>query len=156
MRSDLPDDTALDFPRKWHRLLLYLYKYIQKTSSASLLPSTTMSDEQNNIFDNPTSSDPFGAAKASAKKAAEDLRAAASAKANEFRATAEQRASHLRDVAHDKADEFKDYADKAWSEARTQAKDYAAEAEKFAKEKPFQALLAAFGVGLIVGAILKR
>ena len=104
----------------------------------------------------PQSADPFASAKASAMKAADDLRNAAAAKAQEFRQVAEQRAQQLKHSAEEAGQHFREYADKAWQETRTQTKDIAAEAEKFAREKPLQALLAAFGVGFIVGVILKR
>lgn len=115
-----------------------------------------MSDLPNDTFGAAPGSDPFAAAKASALKAAEELRAAAAAKAEEFRSVAENQAQHFKDAAGEKAAEFKDYAGKAWDGARTQAKDFTAEAEKFAREKPLQALLTAFGVGFVLGAIFKR
>lgn len=119
-----------------------------------------MSEETNTPLDSTTepapANDPFAAAKASAKKAAEELRAAAAAKAQEFRSVAEEHAQHFRQTAEDKAHEFKDYADKAWHEARSKTLDYTGEAEKYAREKPLQALLTAFGVGLVLGVLLKK
>ncbi len=115
-----------------------------------------MSEDTNSTFGAASSADPFAAAKASAMKAAEELRAVAAAKANEFRHAAEQRAQQIKHGAEEAGQQFRDYADKAWEETRTQTKDFAAEAEKFAREKPIQALLAAFGVGFLVGVILKR
>ncbi|MCE9518738.1 MAG: hypothetical protein K8R87_04140 [Verrucomicrobia bacterium] len=100
--------------------------------------------------------DPFAAAKISAIKAAEDLRAAAAAKAHEIRQAAEQRAAQFTSAAGDKAAEIKHYADKTWDDASGQVKNMTAEAEKFAKEKPLQALLAAFGVGFLAGVIFRR
>ncbi len=100
--------------------------------------------------------DPFAAAKSSAIKAAEDLRAAATAKAQEIRQVAEQRAAQFKTVAESKAGEIKDYADKAWGEASSQVKNLTTEAERFAREKPLQALLAAFGVGFLAGVIFRR
>lgn len=104
----------------------------------------------------PEIGDAFTSAKASAMKAADDLRAAAAAKAAEIRQAAQARAQQFRDAAGEKAADFRDYADKAWTGARDQAKDFASEAERFTKEKPVQALLAAFGVGLLAGLILRR
>lgn len=115
-----------------------------------------MSDVPNETFGAAPGSDPFASAKASALKAAEDLRAAAAAKAEEFRTAAEHQAQHFKESAGEKAAEFKDYAEKAWEGARGQAKDFTAEAESFAREKPLKALLAAFGVGFLLGAIFKR
>lgn len=101
-------------------------------------------------------SDPFAAAKSSAIKAAEELRIAAAAKAQEFRQAAEQRASQIKSAAGDKAEEIRGYADKAWGETAEQVKNLTAEAERFAREKPLQALLAAFGVGFLAGVIFRR
>ncbi|HEY2573137.1 MAG TPA: hypothetical protein VGH65_03675 [Verrucomicrobiaceae bacterium] len=100
--------------------------------------------------------DPFAAAKSSALKAAEELRSAAAAKAQEIRQAAEQRAAQFKSVAETKAVEIKDYADKAWGEASNQVKNLTSEAERFAREKPLQALLAAFGVGFLAGVIFRR
>ena len=107
--------------------------------------------------------DPFQAAKASAMKAAEELRAAATQKAQElrnvaetkatqFRATAEQKAADLRE----KADEYRDYAGQAFTDAKGRCSDIRTEAENFAREKPMQAILTAFGVGLFVGLLLRK
>jgi ElaB/YqjD/DUF883 family membrane-anchored ribosome-binding protein len=104
--------------------------------------------------------DPFQAAKASALKAAEELRAAATQKASEFRTAAEARANQFRDTAEQRATDIKEkageFADHTFSEARVRFEDLRVEAEKFAREKPLQALLTAFGVGFIVGSILRR
>jgi ElaB/YqjD/DUF883 family membrane-anchored ribosome-binding protein len=100
--------------------------------------------------------DPFASAKASALKAAEDLRTAATAKAQEFRQAAEQRAQQWKHSAEEASQHAREYADKAWTETRAKTKDLASEAENFTREKPMQALLAAFGVGFLVGLILKR
>ncbi len=115
-----------------------------------------MSDETNSTYGSPSANDPFAAAKASAMKAAEELRHAAATKAQEFRQAAEQRAQQIKQSAGEATDHFREYADKAWTETRNHTQDIAAEAEKFAREKPLQALLAAFGVGFLVGVILKR
>ena len=116
-----------------------------------------------NTFGGLPSQDPFQAAKASAMKAAEELRQAATQKASEIKAAAEAKAQQLRDVAGtvkesatQKAGEFKDVANEAWSEARERYQDVVSEAERFTREKPLQAVLTAFGVGLFVGLILRR
>lgn len=112
------------------------------------------------VFGSSPSHDPFQAAKASALKAAEELRAAAAQKASEFRAAAETKAQQFRDTAEQKATNIKEkageFADHTLSEARVRYDDLRAEAEKFAREKPLQALLTAFGIGFVVGAILRR
>src|SRR4051812_26264664 len=107
--------------------------------------------------------DPFQSAKASALKAAEELRAAAMQKANDLRDAATQRAQQFRSSAEqkagefrEKAEEFRHYADEAVDSARERYQNVMSEAEKLTREKPRQALLTAFGVGILVGLILRR
>jgi ElaB/YqjD/DUF883 family membrane-anchored ribosome-binding protein len=113
------------------------------------------------------SADPFQAAKASALKAAEELRTAAAQKANELRSAAESRAQQIRATAGQKAAELKSefqgktediraFADEALGQAKQRCESLMTEAENLAREKPRQALLTAFGVGVIVGLILRR
>jgi ElaB/YqjD/DUF883 family membrane-anchored ribosome-binding protein len=118
--------------------------------------------------------DPFQAAKASAMKAAEELRVAAAQKAadlrdtaeartNQFKHAAEEKAADLKANLADKADELRHYADDALGQARQTLGDarekcehFVSDAENLAREKPRQALLTAFGIGVIVGLILRR
>jgi ElaB/YqjD/DUF883 family membrane-anchored ribosome-binding protein len=104
------------------------------------------------------SHDPFQSAKASALKAAEELRAAAAIKASELRTAAENRAQQLRATAGQKASEFKtDLKDRTEDgQAKKQYETLMTEAENMAREKPRQALLTAFGVGVVVGLLLRR
>ncbi len=107
-------------------------------------------------FSPASGTDPFQAAKASAMKAAEELRNAASQKAQELRSTATERAQQFKSVAGDHAQDFREYADKTFTDARERYSDFRTEGEKFVREKPVQAVLAAFGVGLFMGLILRR
>ncbi|MDB6139442.1 MAG: hypothetical protein JWO94_2514 [Verrucomicrobiaceae bacterium] len=107
-------------------------------------------------FGSAPGADPFQTAKASAMKAAEELRAAASAKAQDLRAAAEQRAQQLKGVAQEHVEDFREYADQAFSEARDKYADLQTEGEKFVREKPLQAVLTALGVGFILGLIIRR
>jgi ElaB/YqjD/DUF883 family membrane-anchored ribosome-binding protein len=100
--------------------------------------------------------DPFSTAKASALKAAEELRSTATAKAQELRQAAEARAANLRQAAQQGAGEFREYADQAFTDARDRYADLRVEGEKFVREKPIQAVATAFGVGLFIGLILRR
>lgn len=100
--------------------------------------------------------DPFQAAKASAMRAAEELRTAASQKAHEIRNVAEQRAHQLKAATEQRAGELRDYADQAFTDARERYADLRTESEHFIREKPVQAVLTAFGIGLFVGLILRR
>ena len=107
-------------------------------------------------FGSAPGTDPFQTAKASAMKAAEELRAAAAAKAQDLRAAAEARAQQLKNAAEQHAGEFREYADQAFTEARDRYVDLRQEGEKFVREKPMHAVLTAFGVGLFLGLILRR
>lgn len=107
-------------------------------------------------FTNPANNDPFQAAKASAMKAAEELRNAASQKAQELRSVANERAQQFKSAANERANDFREYADQAFTDARERYADLRTEGEKFVREKPLQAVLTAFGVGLFVGLILRR
>lgn len=111
----------------------------------------------------PHAHDPFQAAKASAMKAAEELRAAAAQKAQEFRSVAENRATQFKATAEQKASELREraedlrhYADDAVAAARERYDDIRVEAERITREKPLQALLTAFGAGLFLGLLLRK
>jgi ElaB/YqjD/DUF883 family membrane-anchored ribosome-binding protein len=135
-------------------------KRVAKCPTPSPFRTMTENPTADSPFGAPSPHDPFQAAKASALKAAEELRAAAAQKASEFRTAAETRAQQLRSTAEQKASDIKEkageFADHTFSEARERYADLRAEAEKFAREKPLQALLTAFGIGFVVGAILRR
>lgn len=118
-------------------------------------------------FNSAPTVDPFQAAKASALKAAEELRTAAAQKATELRQSAESRAQEIKSTAEqkaavlkaefqDKAENIRGYADDAVGQAKERYENFMAEAETMAREKPRQALLTAFGVGLFVGLLLRR
>jgi ElaB/YqjD/DUF883 family membrane-anchored ribosome-binding protein len=100
--------------------------------------------------------DPFSTAKASALRAAEELRSSTAAKAQELRQAAEARAANLKAAAQQQAGEFKDYADQAISDARERYADILVEGERYVREKPVQAVATAFGVGLFLGLLLRR
>ncbi|MEN3943873.1 hypothetical protein WJU23_21405 [Prosthecobacter sp. SYSU 5D2] len=132
------------------------------------------STNPDNGFGSAPSIDPFQAAKASAIKAAEelrnaaaqkasDIRTAAESRAQQFKTAAEQKAAELKTDLTEKAGEFRHYADDAvvhaketLGEAREKCENLFAEAEELARVKPRQALLTAFGVGLVVGLLLRR
>ena len=111
----------------------------------------------------PASGDSLQAAKTNALRAAEELRAAAAQKAGELRDAAGVRAERFREAAEQKVQdlgertgEFRDLAEETLSRARAHCEEFMTEAEKLAREKPRQALFTAFGVGLLVGLLLKR
>ena len=72
--------------------------------------------------------------KTHARKAAEDLRAAAGAVAEEYRGKAEQ----------------------AWGEARDRARIFHEDSEQYIRENPTKAVFAALGIGVVLGMIFRR
>jgi ElaB/YqjD/DUF883 family membrane-anchored ribosome-binding protein len=100
--------------------------------------------------------DPIQTAKASALKAAEELRHTAANKAQELKNAAGQRASNLKQLAGNKVGEIKDYADQALSGAKDKYGDLKDESEKYIREKPLQSVGLAFGVGIFLGLLLRR
>lgn len=149
---------ALFFSRSLRDGLYSSLTFAVEAASANLHPPREMNENPIPDIDPaiPASHDPFQAAKASAMKAAEELRAAASEKARELKSTAESRAHDLKETAGKKAEEFRGYADDALHEAREVCADFRTEAEKFTRENPVQALVGAFGVGLVLGLLLRK
>ncbi len=94
--------------------------------------------------------------KGHAKHAAEDLRAAAEAKARELRAAAEAKASEFRGKAEAKATELRGRAEEAYGEARAKAQSLRTDGEHYVRENPSQAVLAALGIGFVLGLIFRR
>jgi ElaB/YqjD/DUF883 family membrane-anchored ribosome-binding protein len=69
-----------------------------------------------------------------ARKAAEDLRSAAGALAEEYRGKAEQ----------------------AWGDARDRVRTFQDDAEQYVRENPTKAIFTALGVGFVLGLIFRR
>jgi ElaB/YqjD/DUF883 family membrane-anchored ribosome-binding protein len=69
-----------------------------------------------------------------ARKAAEDLKTAAGAVADEYRGKAEQ----------------------AWDDARTRARTFQEDAEEYVRENPTRAVFTALGIGFVLGLIFRR
>ena len=72
--------------------------------------------------------------KTHARQAADDLRSAASAVANEYRGKAEQ----------------------AWGDARDRARTFQDDAEQYVRENPTKAVVTALGIGFVLGMIFRR
>ncbi len=94
--------------------------------------------------------------RAAAAQKATELRGAAEARAHQFKSVAEQKAADLKSEFGGKAEEFREYADDAFGQAKVKYNDVMTEAENLAREKPRQALMTAFGVGLLLGLLLRR
>jgi len=87
----------------------------------------------------------FESGKAHAIHAAEDLRAAAEAKAQELRAAAEAKAHELRGKA-----------EQVYGDYRTRAHSFHEEGEQYVRENPTKAVLAALGIGFVLGLVFRR
>lgn len=96
------------------------------------------------------------ASKSHALQAAEELRAAAGAKASQVRRAAENEALHLRELAEDQAAQLREAANQQWAEARVRAEDLRAELEHYVRQNPTKAILTTFGIGLFIGMMLRR
>lgn len=90
-----------------------------------------------------------------AKRAAEELRSAATQKAEELKSAAQSQVAHIKDYASDKAVEARGYAEQRYEEARLAAEDYRIEGERYVRENPAKSVLIALGIGFVVGRILR-
>ena len=89
----------------------------QETSSAN-------ADAQNKLH----------SSKEHARKAAEDLKSAAGAFAEEYRGKAEQ----------------------AWGDAASRARTFQEDAEEYVRENPTRAIFTALGIGFVLGLVFRR
>src|SRR4249919_1382881 len=69
-----------------------------------------------------------------ARKAAEDLKSAAGAFAEEYRGKAEQ----------------------AWGDAKGRARTFQEDAEEYVRENPTRAIFTALGIGFVLGLVFRR
>ena len=83
--------------------------------------------------------------KTHARQAADDLRAAAEAKAQE-----------LCGIAEAKAQEYRGKAEQAYDQARTRVRTFREDGEHYVRENPTRAVLTALGVGFVLGLIFRR
>ena len=109
----------------------------------------------------------FASGKSHALQAAEELRAAAGAKAQQLKEAAESRAKQIRDAAEERAEGFKTAAEKgadqlkdaagpALEEAMDRANEVREELEAYVRAHPTRAIVTTFGIGLFIGMILRR
>ena len=78
--------------------------------------------------------DKFESSKTHARKAAEDLKSAAGAMAEEYRGKAEQ----------------------VWGDARDRARTLQEDGEEYVRENPIKAVFTALGIGFVLGLIFRR
>jgi ElaB/YqjD/DUF883 family membrane-anchored ribosome-binding protein len=90
------------------------------------------------------------------RAAAGNLKETASAKVEDIRQAAGQKADELRSAAQDKAQEFRGTAETTWSDVRSKAKGWQAEGEAYVRDNPTKAVLIVFGLGLLLGFLLRK
>jgi ElaB/YqjD/DUF883 family membrane-anchored ribosome-binding protein len=82
----------------------------------------------------PDAQNKLQSSKEHARKAAEDLKSAAGAFAEEYRGKAEQ----------------------AWGDATSRARTFQEDAEQYVRENPTKAVFTALGIGFVLGLIFRR
>lgn len=80
-----------------------------------------------------------------ARKAAEDLKSAAGAFADEYRGKAEQAWGEARGKA-----------EQAWGDATSRVRTFQEDAEQYVRENPTKAVFTALGIGFVLGLIFRR
>jgi ElaB/YqjD/DUF883 family membrane-anchored ribosome-binding protein len=80
-----------------------------------------------------------------ARRAAEDLKSAAGAFAEEYRGKAEQAWGDARGKA-----------EQAWGDARSRVRTFQEDAEQYVRENPTKAIFTALGIGFVLGLIFRR
>jgi ElaB/YqjD/DUF883 family membrane-anchored ribosome-binding protein len=80
-----------------------------------------------------------------ARKAADDLKSAAGAFAEEYRGKAEQAWGEARGKA-----------EQAWGDATSRVRTFQEDAEQYVRENPTKAIFSALGIGFVLGLIFRR
>ena len=80
-----------------------------------------------------------------ARKAADDLKSAAGAFAEEYRGKAEQAWGEARGKA-----------EQAWGDATSRARTFQEDAEEYVRENPTRAIFTALGIGFVLGLVFRR
>src|ERR1700687_369817 len=89
--------------------------------------------------------DKLQSGKEHARRAAEDLKSAAGAFADEYRGKAEQAWGEARGKA-----------EQALGDARDRARTFQEDAEQYVRENPTKAIFTALGIGFVLGLIFRR
>lgn len=90
------------------------------------------------------------------QKTADQLKAAASAKADEFRTAASAKADEFRGAANARAEELRDKAEEAWDDAKVRARTIQEDGEAYVRENPTRAIVGAVAAGFLLGLILRK
>ncbi len=80
----------------------------------------------------------------------------AAAKFESGKSHVRQAAQDLRTAAEIKAQEYRGKAEEVYAQARERAKSWQEEGEEYIRQNPLRGVLTAFGVGLILGLLIRR
>lgn len=94
---------------------------------------------------NQESAKKFEAGETHAQQATEELRSAAQSKASE-----------LRSVGEAKAKEYRTKIENTYEQTRNRAHSLQEEGEAYVREQPLRGVLAALGVGFVIGLLFRR
>ncbi len=94
--------------------------------------------------------------KSQAVEAAEELRSAVNARANQFGEAVEEAAMELPDRAVEKAEQLRSAAETGWEEAKVKVQDFLQEGEAYVRENPGKSVATALGVGFFLGLLFRR
>ena len=108
--------------------------------------------------------EPFNTAEASEptdatstfQKTADNIKAAASAKAEDLKAAASAKAEEFRGAANAKAEELRGKAEEAWGDAKVRARTLQEDGEAYVRENPTRAIVGAVAAGFFLGMILRK
>ncbi len=84
------------------------------------------------------------------------VKAAAGQFANDFREKATDVVDDLKHAASVKAEEFKGHAGEAYDQARQKARTLHGDTKEYVRQKPREALLTAIAAGFVAGLLLRR
>ena len=93
----------------------------------------------------PDAQNKLQSSKEHARKAADDLKSAAGAFAEEYRGKAEQAWGEARGKA-----------EQAWGDATSRARTFQEDAEEYVRENPTRAIFTALGIGFVLGLVFRR
>ncbi len=80
----------------------------------------------------------------------------AASKLESSKTHARKAAENLRDAASDMANEYRGKAEQAWDDATSRARTLQEDGEQFVRENPTKAVFTALGIGFVLGLIFRR
>lgn len=69
---------------------------------------------------------------------------------------ARRAASDLKSAASSMADEYRGKAEQAWDDARDRVRTFQEDGEQYVRENPTKAVMTALGIGFVLGIVFRR